>query len=93
MARRIFSRQRVSDEILSRAACRVLIDHAFDSLKLNRVEMHCGVENKKSRKIAEKLGFREEGVIRQSGWLHDHFVDYVIYGMLSSEWKDKNHSQ
>lgn len=67
-------------------SCRVLINHAFDELKLNRVEMHCGVENQKSRRIAEKLGFKEEGVIRQSAWLHDRFVDYVIYGMLSSEW-------
>ena len=73
-------------------SCRVLIDHAFNELKLNRVEMHCGVENKRSRKIPERLGFKEEGVIRQAGWLHDHFVDHVIYGMLASEWLDKNRS-
>ncbi|MEP6704331.1 MAG: GNAT family protein [Acidobacteriota bacterium] len=74
-------------------SCCVLINHAFDELQLNRVEIRCGVENRKSRKIAEKLGFTEEGIIRQSGWLHDHFVDYVIYGMLSSDWKDKNQSK
>jgi len=66
-------------------ACRVLIDHAYDELNLNRIEMRCGVENKKSRKIPEKLGFREEGIVHQGGWLHDHFVDYVIYGMLANE--------
>jgi ribosomal-protein-serine acetyltransferase len=66
-------------------SCNVLIDYAFDELKLNRVEMHCGAENVKSRKIAEKLGFREEGIIRQSGWLHDRFVDFVIYGLLASD--------
>lgn len=73
-------------------ACRVLIDHAFNKLKLNKVEMHCGIENGKSRRIAEKLGFTEEGIIRQAGWLHDRFVDFVIYGMLSSEWRDKPES-
>ena len=73
-------------------SCRVLIDYAFNELKLNRVEMHCGIKNKKSRKIPEKLGFRKEGVIRQAGWLQDHFVDFVIYGMLASEWQDKNQS-
>lgn len=71
-------------------ACRVLIDYAFNELKLNRVEIRCGVENKKSRKIPEKLGFREEGIIRQTEWLHDHFIDLVIYGMLASEWQDKS---
>ena len=71
-------------------SCRVLIEYAFDELKLNRVEMRCGVENKKSRKIPEKLGFKEEGIIRQTAWLHDHFVDYVIYGLLADEWKYNN---
>jgi ribosomal-protein-serine acetyltransferase len=71
-------------------SCRALIDHAFNGLKLNRVEMRCGVENTRSRKIPERLGFAEEGVTRQAEWLHDHFVDLVIYGMLASEWQDKN---
>lgn len=67
-------------------SCRVLIDYAFNKLKLNRVEMRCGTENAKSRKIAQKFGFTEEGVIRHAEWLHEHFVDLVVYGMLESEW-------
>ena len=71
-------------------SCRVLINYAFHELQFNRVEMRCAVENKKSRRIPEKLGFREEGLLRQAGWLHDHFVDEVIYGLLANEWQDKN---
>lgn len=71
-------------------SCRALINYAFHDLEFNRVEMRCAVENKKSRKIPEKLGFREEGLMRQSGWLHDHFVDEVIYGLLASEWQFEN---
>lgn len=67
-------------------SCRVLIDYAFNELKLNRIEMRCGFENKKSRKIAGKLGFTEEGIVRQVEWLQGRFVDFVIYGMLASEW-------
>ena len=73
-------------------SCLVLIDYAFKELKLNRVEMHCGTENTRSRKIPENLGFREEGVIRQAQWLHDRFVDLVIYGMLANEWRGKKRS-
>jgi ribosomal-protein-serine acetyltransferase len=73
-------------------SCRVLINYAFNELNLNRVEIRCGVENKKSRKIPENLGFREEGIVRQAEWLHDHFIDLVIYGMLANEWRDKNKS-
>lgn len=77
---------------LATKSCRVMIDYAFIELNLNRVEMQCGVENTKSRNIAKKLGFREEGIIRQSVWLHDHFAHFVIYGILASEWKSKNQS-
>ncbi len=73
-------------------ACRALIDHAFNELKLNRVEMHCGTENEKSRKIPERLGFIEEGVLRGAEWVHDHYNDLVIYAMLASNWRARNGS-
>ncbi|HSK70354.1 MAG TPA: GNAT family protein, partial [Pyrinomonadaceae bacterium] len=66
---------------------RALIDHAFNELKLNRVEIRCGFENTKSRRIPEKLGFKEEGVIKQAEWLHDRFIDLVIYATLANEWQ------
>jgi ribosomal-protein-serine acetyltransferase len=71
-------------------SCRALIDYAFHELNFNRVEIRCGVGNTSSRKIPERLGFREEGVARESEWLHDRFIDLVIYGMLASDWKAKN---
>jgi ribosomal-protein-serine acetyltransferase len=74
-------------------SCRVLIRHAFEELKLNRVEMHCAVENRRSRRIPERLGFRQEGTLLQAEWMHDHFNDLVIYAMLASEWRDTNESE
>ena len=71
--------------------CRVLIDYAFNELGLNRIVISCAAENQKSRAIPEKLGFVEEGIVRQAEWLHDHFIDLVIYGMLADEW-NKNKS-
>jgi ribosomal-protein-serine acetyltransferase len=68
-------------------ACRVLISHSFSELKLNRLEIQCAPENERSRKVAERLGFRKEGVLRQSWWSRDHFVDQVVYGLLASEWQ------
>jgi ribosomal-protein-serine acetyltransferase len=68
-------------------ACRALVDYAFDEFGLNRVEIRCAVENQKSRAIPQRLGFREEGIIRQAEWLYDHFVDHMVYGILASEWQ------
>ncbi|WP_067727813.1 GNAT family N-acetyltransferase [Oceanobacillus damuensis] len=68
------------------SAARALTDYAFSTLELNRVDIRAAYENKKSRAIAERLGFTEEGKIRHAEWLYDHYVDHVIYGMLASEW-------
>lgn len=68
------------------SGCRILINHAFSELKLNRLEIQCTPDNEPSRKIAERLGFTLEGVLRQSWWIRDSFVDQVVYGLLASEW-------
>lgn len=67
--------------------CPILIDYAFGELKMNRVQIRCASENIRSRAIPEKLGFRQEGVLRKAEKLHDRFVDLVVYGMLADEWK------
>src|SRR5215204_1243040 len=72
------------------AACRALVDHAFLELGLNRVIISCATENKKSCAIAERLGFRREGIERQAVWLYDHFVDHVTYSALASEWPTRH---
>ncbi len=76
-------------EGLITTTCQVMIDHAFHELGLNRVAISCAQENQRSRAIAEKLGFTQEGILRQSDWLKDGFVDQVIYGILASEWRNR----
>jgi len=66
--------------------CRVLVDHAFSWLGLNRVAIPAAVENSRSRAIPERLGFRQEGIIRDAEWLYDHYVDHVLYAVLKKEW-------
>lgn len=69
-------------------ACRAFVDHAFTEYKLNRVEIRCATGNVKSCAIPLRLGFLKEGLIRDGEWLHDHFVDLAVYGMLAREWKN-----
>ncbi len=72
---------------LATNACRILVNHAFTELKLNRVEIACATDNIKSQAIPRRLGFHQEGVIRQAEWLYDRYVDHVLYGILAGEWK------
>ena len=63
-----------------------LVSYCFKHLNLNRIVIRCAVANTKSRMIPLRLGFKEEGVLRQSEWLYDHFVDLVVYSLLREEW-------
>lgn len=67
-------------------ACRKLVSYAFEALTLNRVAILCATGNARSRAIPERLGFTQEGVLREAEWLYDHFVDLVVYSMLAREW-------
>ncbi len=68
-------------------AVKGLIDQAFQEYELNRVEIQCGVENKKSRAIPERIGFKQDGIIRDAEYLYDHFHDTILYSLLAREWK------
>jgi ribosomal-protein-serine acetyltransferase len=67
------------------AACRALVTHAFETLKLNRVTIECASENTRSRRIPERLGFKLEGIVRGAEWLHDTFADHAIYGLIKGD--------
>ncbi|MCD4820379.1 MAG: GNAT family N-acetyltransferase [Candidatus Cloacimonetes bacterium] len=64
-----------------------LIKLGFEYYSMQKVEIHCAVKNIPSRAIPERLGFKNEGVIRQAEKLYDRYVDHVVYGLLRDEFK------
>lgn len=69
---------------------RKLTDYAFTEFGLNRVDIRVASKNKKSQAIPERLGFEREGTLRQVEWLYDRYVDHIVYGMLKSNWYEKD---
>lgn len=67
-------------------AVKHFIDHAFNDLDLRKIEMNVATNNFKSRAIPERLGFRQEGIIRNYQYLNGAYQDRVIYGLLKDEW-------
>lgn len=59
--------------------CKKLIDYAFNSLNLNRIEIECPIENIRSIAIPERLGFSNNGLIQESNWLFDDFNKHYLY--------------
>ncbi|OPA74603.1 ribosomal-protein-serine acetyltransferase [Paenibacillus selenitireducens] len=68
---------------------KALIQHAFVHYNLNKVEIGVASDNEKSRAIPEKLGFIQEGVLRDYELLQGRFLDRVMYGLTQEEWRNK----
>ncbi len=71
--------------LASRAVAAVL-DHAFGSLGIERVALHTDPANERSRALARRLGFVEEGLLRQGLAFPGERRDEAVYGLLASEW-------
>lgn len=67
-------------------ACRALVEFAFRSLGLNRVEIRADMENRRSRAIPERLGFVQEAVLREAEFMDGHYIDLVMYAILRRSW-------
>ena len=70
-------------------ACRTMVRHAFEVHQVHKVVISCAIDNPRSRAVAERLGFVQEGILRQAGRLHDRYVDMVFYGLLVDEWRTR----
>jgi ribosomal-protein-serine acetyltransferase len=64
-----------------------LVDHAVDVWQLHRVEIRAAVSNARSRAIPQRLGFAEEGVMRDGERFGDRYLDLVVYSMLEHDWR------
>jgi ribosomal-protein-serine acetyltransferase len=67
--------------------CRLFIDHGFRERHLHRIEIHAAADNRRSRAVAERLGFTMEATLRDGFRRSDGtYVDQVVFGLLDHEW-------
>jgi ribosomal-protein-serine acetyltransferase len=69
---------------VTRAARRVT-SFAFERAGLHRLVVRCAVGNDRSRRVAERLGFRWEGLLRESHRVGDRFFDQHLFSLLSGD--------
>ena len=67
-------------------ACSSLLEYAFDTLGLNRVQISANPQNARSIAVPQRLNFVHEGTLRQVELLNGQLHDAAIYSMLASEW-------
>ncbi len=68
-------------------AARALLQWAFDTLDLNRVQAETDTRNAASARVLEKLGFVREGTLREDCIVDGDVSDSWVYGLLRREWR------
>ena len=69
-------------------ACTILLNHAFQKMNLNRVGIGVVELNKAGIALWTKLGFKEEGRLREAFWVDGLPRDVIRMGLLQREWFD-----
>ncbi len=65
----------------------LMLSHAFEQWRVNRVELVTDALNAKSRSAIERVGAREEGVLRAHMVMRDGRIrDSVVYSIVAAEW-------
>ena len=79
--------RRVQRTGVNTEAKRLLLGHAFDALGCQCVQFRTSWHNRRSRGAIERLGARQDGVLRgHMIALDGHIRDSVVYSVLQHEW-------
>ena len=64
-----------------------LIDYGFKEMGLNRIQASADADNAQSLAMIRKLGFTQEGIMRQKDFYKGAFHDDVMFSILRKEWE------
>ncbi len=81
------ARKKDWDHGFGREATRLMVDYAFATLNLNRVQLHVSTENVRAVKAYEKEGFLIEGTLRQAMFHENHYSDFYLMAILREDWE------
>jgi len=71
---------------LGREATELVLDHAFGTLGLNRVELHVYAYNARAIRTYRAVGFVHEGTLREHHFHDGRFVDSLAMSVLREDW-------
>jgi len=74
---------------IATAAVSLLVDKVFAETALRKLIAFVHDENQASRRVLEKLGFQEEGLLREHYMIGGEPKDEIIYGLLRREWSEQ----
>ncbi len=66
---------------------KALVKYLFEEEKVERIEALAADENKASKKVLEKSGFIQEGLLRNFAYIESKYIDVCYYGIISSDYQ------
>jgi ribosomal-protein-serine acetyltransferase len=63
-----------------------MIENLISINGIHRFVIEVAINNNSSRKVAERLGMRLEGVIKDRELLYGKYVDAAMYAITAPEW-------
>ena len=72
---------------IASAATLLLARFAFEELGLNRIEIMAEVGNKKSQRVAEKIGAQREGILRNRICFRGSARDVFMFSLIPDDLK------
>ena len=70
---------------IGKFAVKEILNHGFNNLNLNRIQLGVLSYNYRAIKLYEKCGFKLEGKKRQAVYKNGKFVDMFLYSILKRE--------
>lgn len=67
-------------------ALRAILGYGFNQYRLNRIQATTDLDSSRSIATLKRLGFQEEGILRESGFWKGKFHDVRCFSLLRSEW-------
>ena len=64
-----------------------LLEEAFDALGYHKVILRIAIGNDASDRVAQKLGFTREGVLREELLIRGNWVDHSLWSLLDREYR------
>lgn len=71
-------------------AAKLMINYGFNELNLHKIHASVYDPNERSLRVAEKLGFKKEGVLKEHLYVDGGYVDNHKFSILRKEWLELN---
>jgi RimJ/RimL family protein N-acetyltransferase len=68
-------------------AIKLLVDHAFTRMNLNRLQAGMVAKNVSSQGAFMNVGFKPDGILRQAYYCDGEYQDVVILSLIKSDWR------